>query len=169
MSLSYYPTFLVRVRRWLSAFRFDCLSCCDALPSICFPLSFSLPPSLTHSFLLSSLSPVSFTLSLPTPWSSLICVTISPCKTHQARDKASHVRKCHTMSRNVCSPLVVNQVETPAAPAVTDSAPQPEHVVPQQCYSIGLKILSHINSVRACNLKLSICFQWSCCICVSQK
>ena len=75
MSLSYCPTFLVRIRRWLSAFRFDCLSCCDALPSICYPLSLplSLPPLLlTLSLSLSpslNISPVSFTLSLPTPWS----------------------------------------------------------------------------------------------------
>lgn len=34
VSLPYHPTFCVRVRRWLCAFRFDCLSCCDAFPSI---------------------------------------------------------------------------------------------------------------------------------------
>lgn len=49
--LSYHPTFCVCVRRWLSGFRFDCLSCCDALPSISFPLlalSLFLPLPLVH-------------------------------------------------------------------------------------------------------------------------
>lgn len=49
VSLVYHPTFCVRARRWLCAFRFDCLSCCDAFPSIsstlALPLFFFSPPS----------------------------------------------------------------------------------------------------------------------------
>lgn len=119
MSLSYCPTFLVRVRRWLSAFRFDCLSCCDALPSICYPpLSPSplSPPSL-------SISPVRFSLlSQTTPWSLQILlprVQNYHYKTHQP--KINPLWSSYIMSRSMLHPLL-NQAYTPAIPALTGAA-----------------------------------------------
>lgn len=54
VSLAYHPTFCVRVRRWLRAFRLDCLSCCDAFPSIS-----STPPRSPSLFFCPPPSPIS--------------------------------------------------------------------------------------------------------------
>lgn len=60
-SLSGCPTFLLRLRRRLSAFRVDCLSCCDAFPSICSSLPLCLSPFSLYSVTTAALVTANFT------------------------------------------------------------------------------------------------------------